>query len=73
MVRDGKKKKLNATLTESEMNMWFAHHDFEMPDMEKFNVHHFKFEEEELKAHLKKLDKELEELKKELKELRDEK
>ena len=73
VIRDGKKKNLNATLAESEMNMWFAHHDFEMPDMEKFDFHDFKFEEKELKAHLKELDKELEELKKELKELRDEK
>ena len=73
VLRDGKKKEFNATLAESEMTMFYAHHDFEMPDIEKFDFHDFKFEEEELKAHLKDLDKELEELKKELKELRDEK
>jgi len=73
VLRDGKKKKLNATLAESEMNMFLAHHDFAMPDIEKFDFHDFKFEEEELKAHLKELDKELEQLKIELKELRDEK
>lgn len=73
VLRDGKKKKLNATLAESEMNMWFAHHDFEMPDMEKFNFHDFKIDEEKLKVQLKGLEKELEKLKKEFQEFRDEK
>ena len=73
VLRNGKNKKLNATLAESEMKMFYAHHDFEMPDIEKFDFHDFRFKEDELKAHLKVLDKELEELKKELQELREEK
>lgn len=81
VVRNGKTKKLNATLGETE-NMLYSHFNmpeehkmmFKMqnhPDIEDFDFQTFQFDQQEFKAEMENLKKEMEELKLQLKQLQE--
>jgi hypothetical protein len=86
VIRDGKKKNLEATLGESENSFMYQFGDLgELGDKQKmmlkmhpeglddFEFHGFPFDKEELKAEMNELREELKKMKEELKELQDKK
>jgi hypothetical protein len=89
VIRDGKKKKLKATLGESEQDFFYKFgnlENFKYPGnkhkmllkmhpegLEDFEFHGFPFDREEFKEQMDELRKQMQELKLELKELRKEK
>ena len=85
VIRDGKKKKLKATLGEADQNYSYKFGDlenfkdkrkmlFKMDDKDgDFTFHDFPLNQDELKEQMDELRKQMEELKLQLKELREEK
>ena len=86
VVRDGKKKKLNATLGEAENNFMYKFGDLgkmgekhkmllkmQPEGLENFKFHSFPFDQDDLKEQMEELRKELKEMKEQLKELQENK
>ncbi len=86
IIRDGKKKKLDATLGEAENSFMYKFGDLgEMGDkhkmilkmhpegLEDFEFHSFTFDKEEFKEQMDEMRKELQEMKEDLKKLREDK
>ena len=89
VIRNGKKKKLKATLGEAEQNYFYNFGNLEdlkhigdkhemllkmLPEgLEDFDLQRFPFEQEKFKQQMEKMHKDLEALKEELKTLREEK
>ncbi len=67
VIRDGKKKKLNATLGETEQEYF---HNF--GNFEGFEFPEFQFDQQEFEEKMEEMQEQLQELKLELKELREE-
>jgi hypothetical protein len=89
VIRDGKKKKLKATLGEAEQDYFYKFGNLENFDfsgdkhkmllkmipegLEDFEFHSFSFDQEKFKEQMEEMREQMEELKLELKELREEK
>jgi len=75
VLRDGKSKNFKATLGEANVDMFLAHHNFEMPkmpEMENFDFHALEFDKDKLQAQVDALKDELQNLKLQFKKFQEE-